>query len=81
MVEGRLQTRSWEGRDGQKRQRTEVIGERVQFGPRAAGSPASSPPAVAENKKEDAGADAAKEDIPEINLDDGEEIDSGDIPF
>jgi single-strand DNA-binding protein len=35
-VEGRLQTRSWE-KDGQKQYRTEVIADRVQFGPRAGG--------------------------------------------
>jgi single-strand DNA-binding protein len=30
-VEGRLQTRSWEGQDGQKRSRTEVVANDVQF--------------------------------------------------
>jgi single-strand DNA-binding protein len=30
-VEGRLQTRSWEGQDGQKRRTTEVIANDVQF--------------------------------------------------
>ena len=35
-VEGRLQTRSWD-KDGQKQYRTEIIADRVQFGPRAAG--------------------------------------------
>jgi single-strand DNA-binding protein len=30
-VEGRLQTRSWEGQDGQKRYRTEVIAQTVLF--------------------------------------------------
>jgi single-strand DNA-binding protein len=34
LVEGRLQTRSWDGQDGQKRYRTEIIAERVQFGPK-----------------------------------------------
>lgn len=33
LVEGRLQTRSWE-KDGQKQYRTEVVAERVQFGPK-----------------------------------------------
>jgi single-strand DNA-binding protein len=36
-VEGRMQTRSWE-KDGEKKYRTEVIAERVQFGPRSGGS-------------------------------------------
>ena len=35
-VEGRLQTRSWE-KDGQKQYRTEVVADRVQFGPRTGG--------------------------------------------
>lgn len=35
-IEGRMQTRSWE-KDGEKKYRTEVIAERVQFGPRSAG--------------------------------------------
>ncbi|HUE75636.1 MAG TPA: single-stranded DNA-binding protein [Chloroflexota bacterium] len=30
-VEGRLQTRSWEGQDGQKKYRTEVVANEVQF--------------------------------------------------
>ncbi len=35
-VEGRMQTRSWE-KEGQKMYRTEVVADRVQFGPRAGG--------------------------------------------
>src|SRR5439155_26515021 len=31
MVEGRLQTRDWETKDGQKRNAVEVVAERVQF--------------------------------------------------
>jgi single-strand DNA-binding protein len=31
LIEGRLQWRSWEGQDGQKRSKHEVIAERVQF--------------------------------------------------
>src|SRR5437867_2509858 len=34
LVEGRLQWRSWEGQDGQKRSKHEVIAERIQFMPR-----------------------------------------------
>ncbi len=30
-VEGRLTTNSWEGKDGQKRSRVEVVAERIQF--------------------------------------------------
>lgn len=38
LVEGRLQTRSWE-KDGQKHYRTEIVADRVQFGPKEGQSP------------------------------------------
>ena len=38
-VEGRLQTRSFEDKDGVKRWTVEVVAERVQFGPRTIASP------------------------------------------
>ncbi len=35
MIEGRLRTRSWDDKQtGQKRYRTEIIAERIQYGPR-----------------------------------------------
>jgi len=38
-IEGRIQTRSWDDKtSGEKKYRTEIIAERIQFGPRAAGS-------------------------------------------
>lgn len=36
LVEGRLQTRSWD-KDGAKQYRTEIVADRIQFGPRAGG--------------------------------------------
>ncbi len=33
-VEGRLTTRSWDGPDGKKNYRTEIIADTIQFGPR-----------------------------------------------
>jgi single-strand DNA-binding protein len=38
MVEGRLQTRSYQAQTGEKKYRTEVIAERVQFGPKSGSS-------------------------------------------
>lgn len=40
-VEGRLQTREWEDKEGQKRRTTEVVAQTVQFlgGPRGGGAP------------------------------------------
>ena len=72
-VEGRLQTRSWEGDDGKKNYRTEIIAERVQFGPRSSGSGAPA----------DAGANqsaASTKDSKEIEYPE-EEINPDDIPF
>src|SRR5215467_8555537 len=38
LVEGRIQTRDWEGKDGQKRSATEIVAERIQFLSRLKGS-------------------------------------------
>jgi single-strand DNA-binding protein len=53
-VEGRLQTRSWEGPDGQRRYRTEVIAQTVLFLDRAQAAPMS----------DDAGAAPELEELP-----------------
>ena len=71
-VEGRLQTQSWEGQDGVKKSRTEIVAERIQFGPRAGGTRAASAPAA--GKEEDAA------NMPVIDLN-AEEIKSEDLPF
>src|SRR6185312_11001210 len=57
LVEGRMQTRSWDGTDGQKKYRTEIVADRVQFGPRGsnAGAPSASSsasPKTQEDKQE-----------------------------
>ena len=62
LVEGRLQTREWEGKDGQKRTVIEVVAERVQFMGRgkAAATPAAVPaaePAFGEEPKAGGGDD------------------------
>ncbi|MCC7004911.1 single-stranded DNA-binding protein [Candidatus Nomurabacteria bacterium] len=38
LVEGRMQTRSWDAQDGTKKYRTEIVADRVQFGPRFGGA-------------------------------------------
>lgn len=48
MVEGRIQTRSWDDKDGKKQYRTEIVAERVQFGskrdaPSGGARPAAAP--------------------------------------
>jgi len=78
-VEGRLQTRSWD-KDGQKQYRTEVIADRVQFGPKNSGGSGGGAPAPTSGSQssgptEDAGKAPAMPDYPE------EEINPEDIPF
>ena len=38
LVEGRLQTRSWDDKDGSKKYRTEIVADRVQFGNKPGGA-------------------------------------------
>lgn len=71
-VEGRLQTRSWE-KDGVKQYRTEVIADRVQFGPRSGGEGASASGKADTPDNNDAAPSAP--DYPE------EDINPEDIPF
>jgi len=78
LVEGRMQTRSWE-QDGQKKYRTEIVADRVQFGPRAGGpsSGASSATNTNTNTSADQSTPAKDEgiDYPQ------EDINPDDIPF
>ncbi len=41
LIEGRIKTRNWQDQQGQKHYKTEIIAERMQLGPRAAGSAGS----------------------------------------
>ncbi len=71
-VEGRMQTRSWD-KDGQKHYRTEVIADRVQFGPKNSGG--SAPQTDGAKKESNDKSESALPDYPE------EEINPEDIPF
>jgi single-strand DNA-binding protein len=74
LVEGRMQTRSWDGQDGQKKYRTEIVADRVQFGPRgsqggaAAGKPEDSQTSEKADKAE--GVDSIEYPTEEINPED-----------
>lgn len=58
LVEGRLQTRDWETKDGQKRNVVEVVAERLQFlGRGRAGGPGGSPDAEPVEEAAAGGAD------------------------
>jgi single-strand DNA-binding protein len=74
-VEGRIQTRSWE-KDGEKRSRTEIVAERVQFGPKSGGAGGGNYSAPrGKTKDEPEAASGGGIDYPQ------EEINPDDIPF
>ena len=79
LVEGRMQTRSWEGQDGQKKYRTEIVADRVQFGPRSGASSQALGKDVTDLSKGDSPAkDTAPAGVIEYPE---EEINPDDIPF
>ena len=81
-IEGRLQTRSWDGQDGKKNYRTEIVLDSFQFGPKAGGGGApvgSTAPTKGVSDAEAPQKDAAP-DLDTIEYPD-EEINLEDIPF
>lgn len=74
-LEGRLQTRSWD-KDGEKKYRTEIVVDRMQFGPRA-GAGGMTP---ASQGEEDQSPTPSSKDGGAIEYPD-EEINPDDIPF
>lgn len=85
LVEGRIQTRSWDGPDGKKNYRTEIVADTVQFGPKAGGAaPAaggfSTGGATHSPSSNLAPAAAPSDDAPAIDYPQ-EEINPEDIPF
>ena len=77
LVEGRIQTRNWDAQDGSKRSKTEIVAERVQFGPRrGAGGPAQTSGDGAAGKS----SPAKEEELATIEYPE-EEINPEEIPF
>ena len=90
LIEGRLQTRSWEDKEGKKNYRTEIVTDRLQFGSSPKGKNgdsrgvAAQKPVTPAPRSKDAG-NAAKQDSQPVQ---GkgfeypeEEINPDDIPF
>ena len=89
LVEGRIQTRSWDAPNGEKKYRTEIIADNIQFGFRATGGPSSGGTSGANSSTTESTASSAvkeggvgevpsekdKIDYPQ------EEISPDDIPF
>lgn len=87
-VEGRMQTRSWDDKDGQKKYRTELVAETVQFGPRTGGMGAGGAASEGGDRGSQAGQGGAgtkgaqKDEQPMDTIQyPEEEISIDDIPF
>ena len=83
MIEGRLQTRSWEAQDGSKRYRTEIVAETLQLGPRSSQPNGNNDFAAQPQQQQQQpqnNTPEVQEDIPVINEDE-ESINPDDIPF
>lgn len=81
MIEGRMQTRSWDDKDGTKKYRTEIIADNMQFGPRAAGSSAGGYNAPTTPSAEKPQAKASSQEQLETIQYPEEDINPDDIPF
>ncbi len=80
MIEGRIETRSWEGQDGAKRNRTEIVAENLQMGPRFQGTGAARP-AETEKKPPQSAPESENAPAEQSPSAEGEEIKIDDIPF
>lgn len=89
LVEGRMQTRSWDAQDGTKKYRTEIVADRVQFGPRRGDGASFGDGASASGSGEKGGKGAKKGGKDKVDNDapidtieyPSEEINPEDIPF
>lgn len=78
-VEGRLQTQSWD-KDGVKHYRTEIVADRIQFGPRGDGGAAQGNGGSA--PQQNGGQSSAQQESPSVMPEyPTEDINPEDIPF
>lgn len=79
LIEGRIQTRSWQDQAGNRRYRTEIIGENIQLGPRTFSQNQTDAQSPSFKKIE---KETSEQNIPIIEEDKKDkEIDVKDIPF
>ncbi len=76
-IEGRIQTRSWEGQDGQKRRTTEIIANDVQFLDSRSSGPSDGAPRETTPRQRPA---ATEDNIPAPD-DAPRDVDPDEIPF
>lgn len=75
LFEGRLETRTWEGQDGQKRSRTEIVAENMQMGSKSRGAGAGG------GYEKSSESSQPQQQTPSKTASDEEEIRIEDIPF
>ncbi|EKD23573.1 MAG: hypothetical protein ACD_81C00217G0002 [uncultured bacterium] len=85
LVEGRMKTRSWQNQQGQTVKTTEIIADRVQFGPRAGGgggmaAHTNHADAPAHDDFGSGPSSLEEEALPQIDIDE-EDIKPEDLPF
>lgn len=78
IIEGRIQTRSWDSPEKGKQYRTEIIADRVEFGARGGGSGSSAASQADTKSDAEAPQRAPKEDAIDYPQ---EDINPDDIPF
>jgi single-strand DNA-binding protein len=79
LIEGRIQTRSWDDAAGKKNYRTEIVADNFQFGPSAPGTPGSAP---AQTSTATASKAPVQDEPPMDSIQyPDEEINPDDIPF
>lgn len=83
-IEGRLQTRSWDGQDGQKRSRTEIVADNMimldgGMGGASTGAVQSNAGPAANRAQDNFSQEPPVEELPTIQQ--GEDISVEDIPF
>jgi len=75
LIEGRVETRSWQDASGTKKYRTEIVAEKMQLGPKSASTSASA------SSPKNESSPAVQEEIPIIEEEKEGEIDVSQIPF
>lgn len=81
MIEGRIQTRSWDDKaTGEKKYRTEIVAESVQFGPKAGGFTGGANASSGGQNADTKSAPAKKDAVDTIDYP-TEDINPEDIPF
>ena len=80
-VEGRIETRNWEGQDGVKRYKTEIIADNIIILSSRSGGGAYTPYAKSDSSSAAPSDNSAPEVTPPDNKKSEEEIDIEEIPF